>query len=256
MLHRLFGFGLVLGLQWLLPAAALSAELAEIQTRGYLIVAVKDDLRPLGFRDRSGALVGFEIDLARRLAAELLGNPEALVLQPVNNVDRIQAVIEGEADVAIADVTVTAQRQRIASFSTPYYLDGMGIITLSPTLQNWRDLHRERIAVLDRSSTVAEIRYRLPNAQLAPVDSYQAALTLLSQNQAMAFAGDAAVLAGWSQQDSRYRLLPVVLSVEPIAIVMPKGAQYTPLRRAVNQALERWDAEGWLQERIVYWGLP
>ncbi|MGL5192033.1 MAG: transporter substrate-binding domain-containing protein, partial [Chroococcales cyanobacterium] len=52
-----------------------AAELAEIQQRGQLIVAVKDNVRPMGFRAGNGNLQGFEIDIARRLAQELLGSP-------------------------------------------------------------------------------------------------------------------------------------------------------------------------------------
>jgi polar amino acid transport system substrate-binding protein len=256
MLRCFLGFGMVLGVQWVAPPTVLSAELTEIQARGYLIVAVKDNLRPLGFRTASGELTGFEIDIARRLAADLLGDPAAVVLKPVSNLDRINAVIDGEVDIAIADVTVTPQRQRIATFSTPYYLDGVGIITTSPTIQTLGDLRQGQIALLDRSSTVAQIRNGFPGARLVPVATYQAALELLSQDQVDAFAGDVSVLTGWAQQDSRYRLLPPVLSVEPLAIVIPKGTQYSSLRYAINQALAQWDAEGWLQDRAAHWGLP
>jgi polar amino acid transport system substrate-binding protein len=82
-----------------------AAELKEIQERGYLMVAVKDNVRPLGFTDASGKLQGLEIDLARRLAAEILGKPDAVRLQPVANRDRVSVVLEGKVDLTIARVT-------------------------------------------------------------------------------------------------------------------------------------------------------
>jgi polar amino acid transport system substrate-binding protein len=37
---------------------------------------------------------------------------------------------------------------------------------------------------------------------------------------------------------------------------MPKGLQYNDLQLRINQIIARWTAEGWLQERALYWGLP
>lgn len=234
----------------------MAAELDEIRARGYLIVAVKDNWYPMGFRGTSGELVGFEIDIARRLAEDLLGAPEAIRFVPVNNLERVNAVIEGEVDVAIASVTVTAARQRIADFSLPYYLDGIGFITRSLAMQTQTDLATGRIALLQSSSTLSTVRDRLPNAELLPVPSYQAALALLEADQADAFAGDVTVVTGWQQQDPQYRVLDTIISAEPLAIVLPKGTAYTPLRREINHLIRVWDDEGWLQERAAAWGLP
>jgi len=239
----------------LMPAAT-AAELADIQARGYLIVAVKDNWYPMGFRSETGELVGFEIDIARRLAMELLGDPNAVEFRPVSNIDRVNVVVEGEVDVAIAAVTVTAARQRIASFSEPYYLDGVGFITQTGAIQTLADLGQQRIALLDNSSSVAHVRYILPNAELVPVNSYQAALASLETGEVAAFAGDITVLTGWQQQDSRYRILDSIISAEPLAIVIPKGTRYSPLRRNINQLIRNWYDEGWLQQRAAAWGLP
>ena len=240
---------------WLAPTA-VAAELDEIRARGYLVVAVKDNWYPMGFRSDSGELVGFEIDIARRLAEALLGDPDAVQFQPVSNVDRVNAVVEGEVDLAIASVTITAARQRIASFSEPYYLDGVGFITASPQVQTLADLSRQRVALLNSSNTVAHVRYILPEAELVPVASYQEALELLETGQAEAFAGDVTVLTGWQQQDGCYRVLDALISAEPLAIVLPKGTQYSPLRRDINALIRTWYADGWLQQRARTWGLP
>lgn len=235
-----------------------AAELEDIRDRGYLLVAVKDDRPPLGFVDETGNLSGFEIDIARRLAAELLDDDTAVRLVPVRNVDRLNAVLEDRVDIAIAAVTLTEPRRRIVSFSDPYYLDGTAFITNRQNIQQLRDLRVGTVALLDRASSVPHVRYILPGAQLVGVNSYTAGQLLLESGAVDAFAGDASVLAGWAQQAafSEYRLLPSLLSADPLSVVIPKGVQYNPLRSAINQAIRRWYAEGWLQERAAYWGLP
>jgi len=233
-----------------------AAELKEILQRGYLIVAVKDNIRPLGFRDAAGNLQGLEIDLARRLAEQLLGNPEAIKFQPVANRDRLRVVLEKQVDLTIARVTATASRDRVVSFSVPYYMDGMALITKDATIQNLGNLTGRKIALLDGSSTIAKLRYLLPKAQLVGVNSYEEGLALLESNAAVAFAADVSILTGWIQEYPQYRLLPTLLSAEPLSVVMPKGIQYNDLRQKVNEAIVRGKSEGWLRQRAIYWGLP
>lgn len=236
--------------------ASSAAELKEIQRRGYLTVAVKDNLRPLGFRDSQGNLQGLEIDLARRLAQDLLGKPESVKLQPTENSLRLAAVLEDKVDIAIADFTATESRARLVSFSLPYYFDGTALITKDAAIQKLGDVVRSKIAVINGSSTIASVRYLLPQAQLVGVDSYQAGQLLLEANGAIAFAGDASVLTGWKQQNEQYRLLPSLIGAEPLAVVMPKGLQYDEMRRQVNYAITRYVSDGWLEARVSYWGLP
>jgi len=233
-----------------------AAELEEIMQRGYLTVAVKDNLRPLGFTELDGDFAGLEIDLAHQLAQELLGNPEAIALQPVSNAHRIAALLNGQVDLVIARVTITDSRSRLVDFSVPYYLDGTSLVTQTAAIQRLSDLSGQKIAVLSGSSTIAVIRSFLPAATLVGVDSYQEAFLALESGQAIAFAADASVLAGWVQEYPQYRLLPALLSTEALCVVLPKGNQYTDLRQRVNAAIDRLQQNGWLEERISYWGLP
>lgn len=261
---QFFGWGLCLSLVLSpifagFPLPGHTAQWPEILTRGTLIVAVKDNLRPLGFRTPDGALQGLEIDLARRLAAELLGNPNAVKLEPVANVNRLSVVFNHQVDLAIASVTANRVRSRLVDFSLPYYLDGTALVskTIDPDVLNQVTAGAgEKIAVLNGSSTIASVRYHLPAAQLVGVDSYQQGYALLEAGQATAFAGDASVLTGWVQEYPEYALLPVQLGTLPLAVVMPKGQQYAQLRAKVNQAIATLQADGWLLARTKSWGLP
>ncbi len=246
----------MVGVLFGLPLPLFSADLPTILKRGRLIVAVKENIRPLAFRGSDGQLQGFEIDVARQLAQELLDKPDAVVLQPVLNQDRLATVLDGRADLAIARVTKTPMRSQVVSFSSPYYLDGTALISRDPNLRRLSDLGRGPIAVLENSSTVAVLRRRLPQVGLVPVSSYVAAKQQLQTGAAIAFAADASVLSGWAQEDPAYHLLLPTLSSEPLAIVLPKGLQYESLRQQIQAILAGWQRSGWLKERAAYWGLP
>lgn len=240
----------------LLSSTAEAAELSEILDRGYLIVGVKDNLRPLGFKDSQNHLQGFEIDIAHQLASDLLGDETAVEFRPLLNQERLGALLEGEVDLVVARMTITDARARLVDFSRPYYVDGTGFITREPAIQSLRDLQQQSVAVLKGSDTIPTVRSLLPSVQLQGVESYDEAKALLETGQVSAFAADAVVLAGWTQENPEYRLIPTLISAEALAIAMPKGVQFDELRRQVDQAVRRWQTNGWLRRQIADWGLP
>ncbi len=256
MANRLIRFGLLLGILFGVSPVVFSADLTTIEQRGYLIVGVKDNLRPLGFVDEQGILQGLEIDIATRLAEVLLGDVTAVQFRPLANSDRLAAVLNGEVDIAIAGISITPMRQRVVAFSLPYYLDGTGFVTNRANIQDLADLQGGAIAVLKGSEAIPVLQYTLPTARLVPVDSYQAAFNALEMRQVLAFAGDVTVLTGWVQEQPTHHLLPAVLTAEPLAIALPKGTAYDELRNQINQVLQAWHTDAWLEERATHWGLP
>ena len=123
-------------------------------------------------------------------------------------------------------------------------------------MQGLADLSNQSIAVLNGSSAIAVLNYRIPTAKLVSVESYAAARQALEAGQAIAFAGDATVLSGWVREAPEYRLLLPALTVTPLCIALPKGLQHESLRQRVNELLTRWQQAGWLRARATYWGLP
>ncbi len=247
----LLGLGLLVGFLSL-PVAA--AELSAIKKRGYLIVGVKDNLRPLGFREQD-QLQGLEIDIARQLASDLLGDETAIEFRPLLNQDRLQALLNDEVDILVARMTVTASRQRLVDFSRPYLIDGTAFLTRND-IEDLRDLNGQPVAVLSGSDTIASVRSLLPQIRLRGVASYAEARSLLEQGEVVAVAADGAVLTGWSQEEPQYRLMPTLISAEALAVAAPRGRQYGELRQQINEAVERWLSNGWLRQRIRAWGLP
>jgi polar amino acid transport system substrate-binding protein len=244
------------GMQLAASPSALAADLETIKARGYLIVAVKENLRPLGFRDATGELQGFEIDLAKRLAKDLLGREEAVQFLPVQNADRITVLTENKADVTIAHLTATAARSRLVYFTFPYYFEGTALLTPSP-VKTSQSLAAKPIALL-RGAANAEVAAKrsIPNVKLVFVESYGAAAEKIDRQEVAGFVGDVSPLVGWQQEMPSYGLLPLGGMREPMAIAFPKGLQYESLGIALRQSLETWRQEDWLRGKAIRWGLP
>ena len=229
----------------------------EIEQSTVLRVAVKADLPPLAWQDESIEWQGFEIAIGRQLAGLLLGDEGAIEFVPVTNQERLEAVIEDRVDLAIAQIGITLNRIRTVNFTLPYYLDGTTVVVpdrspLSSPLQ----LSAEAIAVLEGSSAVATLNTLSPQIETVGADSYQELLEALQQGKVDGVAADASVMAGWVANNPNYKLLTPVLSGSGLAVALPKGNQYSELRRRVHDAMKSLSDSGWFERQARAWGLP
>ena len=93
------------------PAWAQQSRLDTVTERGRLIVAVYSTAPPLAFKDAKGELVGFEIDIVRIIARDLLGDPSKVEWLIVQSEGRFPSVLSGKADFAIAATTIYPERR-------------------------------------------------------------------------------------------------------------------------------------------------
>src|SRR5215475_11812878 len=109
----------IVAIAGLATTSALQAQtLDKIKQRGVLVVGTKADYRPFGFRDPSGAIVGFEPDMAKDVADKLSVN---LQLEPVVSSNRMQFLQQGKIDLMIATMNDTPERQKVVGIVQPDY---------------------------------------------------------------------------------------------------------------------------------------
>ena len=135
----LAGILLVAGLFALEERQANADDLATIKRRGTLIVGVKTDYPPFGFRSPSGEIVGIEPALAADVAKSL---GVKLELVPVAASNRIQFLEQGKIDLIIATMNGTLMRRWAVEMVKPsYYAAGYNImVPQSINLKSWAEL--------------------------------------------------------------------------------------------------------------------
>jgi polar amino acid transport system substrate-binding protein len=124
------------------PAAAQTLD--KIKQRGVLVVGSKADYKPFGFRDPTGAIVGFEPDMARDVADRL---GVKLELEPVVSSNRMQFLQQGKIDLMIATMNDTAERRKTVGIIEPdYYASGVNVLALKKAgLKTWEQLKDQKI---------------------------------------------------------------------------------------------------------------
>ena len=118
--------------------AVLADVVDDIKARGKLIVGVKADYKPYGFRDTSGKIVGIEPELAQDVA-DTLG--VKLELVPVVASNRMEFLKQGKIDLMIATMTDRPDRARMVFILQPnYYSSGTNVLaTKKAGLKDWEN---------------------------------------------------------------------------------------------------------------------
>jgi polar amino acid transport system substrate-binding protein len=111
----------------------------KVMKRGKMVVGVKADYKPWGYRDTSGAIVGMEADMAK-IAADAMG--VELELVAVQSSNRMQFLENGKIDLMIATMSDRADRRKLVGITQPnYYTSGTNV--MSPRgvgIKKWEDL--------------------------------------------------------------------------------------------------------------------
>ena len=146
-MSRLMHFGLAVLFSLAAVGLARADALDDIKKRGTLIVGVKADYKPYGFRDPSGAIVGIEPDLAADVAKRL---GVKLELVPVVSSNRMQFLEQGKIDLMIATMNDKPDRRKVVYIVEPsYYSSGVNILApKSAKLKEWHDLKGKKVCMI------------------------------------------------------------------------------------------------------------
>lgn len=116
----------------------------KVMSSGKIVIGVKADYKPWGFRDDSGNLVGMEIDMAMDVAAKMGVEAE---LVPVQSSNRMQFLEQGKIDMMIATMSDRADRRKIVGIPGPnYYTSGTNIMSPKALgFTSWEDLRGKKV---------------------------------------------------------------------------------------------------------------
>ena len=111
----------------------------KVMKRGKMVVGVKADYKPWGYRDTSGAIVGMEADMAK-IAADAMGVEVELVA--VQSSNRMQFLENGKIDMMIATMSDRVDRRKLVGITQPnYYTSGTNVMSPKGVgIKKWEDL--------------------------------------------------------------------------------------------------------------------
>lgn len=233
---------------------ARADELDDIASKGVLVVGTKADYQPFGFRDDSGAIVGFEPDLARDLAAAL---GVKLELVPVVSTNRIPLLVEGKLDLIIATMNDTPERRKLIDIVEPSYY-ASGVNALAPRslhLHVWQQLRGKPVCMIEGSFYVGEITQRYAPELITfrnTGDMYDA---LMRERCRSVVYDDTAIVGRLQSPDWRDYEMPLLsIMVEPWGIGVRLGA--ARLEKRIADQVKEWHRSGRIAALEDRWHIP
>ncbi len=226
----------------------------EISRRGVLKVGISTFV-PWAIQDKTGEFIGFEIDVARRLADDMGVKIEFI---PTKWSGIIPALLTEKFDIIICGMGIRAERNYKINFSIPYDYTGMSIVAskeLVPGLTTIEQFNRKDFIIAARIGTTAadSVKKRIPLAQLKLFDDESQAIQELLNKKAHAVVASAPLPAYQAIEYPDQFYLPIKenFTKEPIGFALRKGDVDT--LNFFDSWIRVADAEGFLAERKNYW---
>lgn len=238
----------------LCPAAEKQSMIDRVVDRGSMRVGVASFV-PWTMQDKNGEYIGFEVDVAKRLAKDLGVDIE---LVPTKFSGIIPALLADKFDIIVGSMSVTPERNLQGNFSIPY---DYATVEALANREKTRDMKfpddydkPETVIAVRSGSTPAIIAKKMfPNATIRMFDDEAPAVRDVTSGQAHLMLSSAPLPAFESLKnpDVLYQPTTEALSRQPVGFVIRKGDP-----DSLN-VLDNWirivEEEGWLQEKRDYW---
>lgn len=239
----------------LLAAAALHASAADllqtVKSRGTLKVAMEGVYPPFNFKEKSGELAGYDVDVARLVAGKLGVKVEFVTTEWASI---LAGLASKKYDVIISQVGINPKRERVFDFSTPYIYSAPMLILRKDDKNNWTSLEQlkgKRVGA--GQGSVYEMQLKaVPGIEVKGYPAAPENLQDLALGRIDAALNDSLITAYLLKTTK----LPIkagsrVGSVERMGIPFQKGNP--EFKAALNKALAEANADGSLKAISMKW---
>ncbi|MFO7750686.1 MAG: transporter substrate-binding domain-containing protein [Desulfobacteraceae bacterium] len=225
-----------------------------IQKRGSIRIGLSTFV-PWAMKNKKGELVGFEVDVAKQLAADMGVKAEFV---PTAWSGIIPALLTGKFDVIIGGMGITPERNLKVNFTIPYEYSGMSMVAHKSRAKGFstlEDFNRKEVTIALRMGTTAEQAARkfMPRAQLKLFENESQALQDLHLGRVHAVVSSAPMPLFHALKFPEKLFVPLEenFTREPIGFALRKG-DHDALNFFNNWILNKHES-GFLKEKKSYW---
>ena len=248
---------LLLGCTLALPldAAAAADKLDEVKARGQLRVGVSETSPPFSWRRGEDGVVGYDVDLAARVARRLGVAMEKI---SVTNRERIPALQQDRVDLVASGMTRAESRKRDIAFSLAYLVSPHKVLIRQDSgIVAVKQMAGRKLALVRSASVDDDLKAAVPTLQIVFFDDYAGCFAALKDRQVDGFLADEILLASFAQKSGT----PQDFTFIP-DYVLPRTAGFgikkdeARLKEVVDQTLLELEASGEAAKIFDAWFAP
>ncbi len=231
---------------------ATSRALDEIIASRKIVFGINPNLPPLGIYDEKNQIDGFDVAVARKIAAALGVNLEIV---PVGPGDRVPFLMADKVDVVTGGMTRSADRLKVIDFSNPVNTEVLGVLTTAGRpWRGWQQLDDPAVRLVQVRGTtpVKLIREKLPRAQLLLLDNYPDAVRSIAQGRADALIDVLDFVLSYTKNYStKWQVIETPIEVDYDCLGIKKGN--TALLQRMNKEIGILHASGFIAASWQKW---
>lgn len=198
-----------------------------ITKNGKITIGVKEDQPGLGYKDATtGKRTGFDIDIARWIAASLGYSEDKIEFKAIPSANREQAIVNGDVDYYVGTYSITDKRKAVIDFAGPYFVTGQGLLVRKSddTIKSEKDLSGKTVCSATGSTPLQNIQQNFPDTKTVGLDVYSACVEQLINKQVDAVTTDQAILIGYAAQDpEELKVVGEPFTTEKYGVGLAKG---------------------------------
>nr|WP_137994689.1 glutamate ABC transporter substrate-binding protein [Streptomyces vilmorinianum] len=250
----------------LTPSAADGPSIDAIKARGKLVVGVDQSSYRWGYRKtvmradgkEVASLEGFDIDLAKAIAKNILGSEDSVIFRAIPTNQRIAALENGTVDLVVRTMTINCSRIQQVAFSTAYFQAGQQVLAPKNSKISGYDssLSGKRVCTAEGSTAYEALEKNSFGAvfkdegdgtkadkDLLTVPNQLDCLVRLQMGEVDAVVTDNALAAGQAAQDPAVELKGEPFTTEYYGVAAKLGND--DLVRRVNHVLVQYRQGPW-----------
>jgi len=230
------------------PSFAAGSRMADIAAAGKLTVGTKFDQPLFGLKGLSGKPEGFDVEIAKLIAAKLGIAEDKITFVESVSANREPFLQQKKVDMVVATYTINDKRDKVVDFAGPYFVAGQDILVAKGNpkqITGPETLKGKKTCSVSGSTPAATVqeKYGLSTSELLLVDAYSKCRDALANGQVDAVTTDNVILSGYvSEAEDKFELVGKPFSSEPYGIGIPEGQE--PFCDWINQTLKDAVADG------------
>jgi glutamate transport system substrate-binding protein len=226
-----------------------SSTFAAMQQRGRVVMGVRADQPGLGFQDATtGQYSGFDIEIARMMAANLGFDPDKIEYKEIPSANRETAIAGGEIDYYVGTYSITDKRKKQVSFAGPYFIAGQDLLVRKDDTSmdaGKTALKGKKVCSATGSTPIQRVKdENLTEASnISEFKTYSECVSQLLDKKVDTVTTDDAILKGYAATaPDELRVVGKPFSTEKYGIGLPLADK--ALRDKVNSILETSASDG------------
>ncbi|MDE6735175.1 MAG: transporter substrate-binding domain-containing protein [Desulfovibrio sp.] len=241
------------------PAQAASEKLPpslidKVLDRGVLRVGFSSFV-PWAMQDKNGEFIGFEVDVARRLAKDL---GVELQLVPTRWSGIIPALLADKFDIIIGSMSVTPERNLKGNFTIPYDYATIEAVANKEKTKGMKfpeDYNKPEVVIAVRSGSTPALAAKklFPEATLRPFDDEAPAVqdVIAGRSHLMLSSAPLPAFSVLRNPEVLYQPTTEAISRQPVGFLIRKGD--VDSLNVLDNWIRMAEEEGWLKDRRNYW---